>query len=267
MQLEVISQQPATSTTQPPILFVHGAWHGAWCWAEHFVPYFAAAGYPVTALSFRAHGASDGNKRPRGKRIAQYAADVVQVAEQLRQPPIIISHSMGTLVAQKYLERHPARAHVMLNPVPPGGVWATTLRIAGRHPGPFLLANLTWRLYPIVGSPQLTRDAFFRATMPEAQVQAYFQQIQDESYVAFLDMLALNLAHPKRVQARHPMPVLVLGGSADRIFPPREVQQTARAYGTTATIFPDLPHDMMLDADWQTVADHIRAWLGEHVAP
>jgi alpha-beta hydrolase superfamily lysophospholipase len=80
-------------------------------------------------------------------------------------------------------------------------------------------------------------------------------------------MLAFNLPRPKRVQARHPMPVLVLGGTADRIFPPREVQQTARAYGTTATIFPAMPHDMMLDPGWQTVADHIRDWLGEHVAP
>lgn len=263
MQLEVISRQPTAPTAQPPILFVHGAWHGAWCWAEHFLPYFADAGYPVHALSFRAHGASEGNKRPRGKRIAQYAADVAQVAEQLGQPPIIISHSMGTLVAQKYLERHPARAHVLLNPVPPSGVWGTTLRIAARHPGPFLLANLTTRLYPIIGSPKLSRDAFFRATMPDDQLQTYFQQLQDESYLAFMDMLALNLPHPKRVQQRHPMPVL--GGSADRIFPPREVQQTARASGTTATIFPNLPHDMMLDQDWQTVADHIRAWLGEHI--
>ena len=39
MQLEVITHKPkAVSST--PILFVHGAWHGAWCW-ENFLPYFA----------------------------------------------------------------------------------------------------------------------------------------------------------------------------------------------------------------------------------
>ena len=27
------------------LLFVHGAWHGAWCWAEHFLDFFAAQGY------------------------------------------------------------------------------------------------------------------------------------------------------------------------------------------------------------------------------
>lgn len=265
MQLEVIAQQPTTPTARPPVLFVHGAWHGAWCWMSHFVPYFVAQGYPVFALSFRAHGASEGAKHTWGKRIAQYAQDVAQVAAQLDQPPILISHSMGTLVAQKYLERQPVRAHVMLAPVPPAGVWGTTLRILRRHPGPFLRANLTLRLYPIVGTPALTRDAFFAADMPDAQVQAYFAHIQDESYLAFLGMLALNLPRPKRVRARQAGPVLVLGGSADRIFPPREVQQTARAYATTATIFPGMPHDLMLAAGWQDVADHILAWLGNNV--
>ncbi len=43
MQLEVITHKPkAVSST--PILFVHGAWHGAWCW-ENFLPYFAERGY------------------------------------------------------------------------------------------------------------------------------------------------------------------------------------------------------------------------------
>src|SRR6185437_8398609 len=153
LQLEVISRQPVIPTRKPPILFVHGAWHGAWCWAEHFLPHFADQGFPVHALSFRAHGDSVGNRKPRGKRITQYAADVAQVAEKLGQPPILISHSMGALVAEKYLEQHPALAAVYLAPVPPQGVLGTTLRIVRRHPGAFLRANLQTRLYPIVGSP------------------------------------------------------------------------------------------------------------------
>lgn len=32
-----------------PIVFVHGAWHGAWCWEEHFVDYFAQHGYAIHA--------------------------------------------------------------------------------------------------------------------------------------------------------------------------------------------------------------------------
>jgi hypothetical protein len=28
-------------------------WHGAWCWDEFFLPFFADNGYHVTALSLR----------------------------------------------------------------------------------------------------------------------------------------------------------------------------------------------------------------------
>jgi pimeloyl-ACP methyl ester carboxylesterase len=49
MQLEVIAN--AKNETRPaPILFVHGAWHAAWCW-ENFLPYFAQQGYAAYAIS------------------------------------------------------------------------------------------------------------------------------------------------------------------------------------------------------------------------
>jgi alpha-beta hydrolase superfamily lysophospholipase len=37
----------------------------------------------------------------------------------------------------------------------------------------------------------------------------------------------------------------------------------ARAYNTTVEIFPDMAHDMMLEPDWQKVADRILGWLTE----
>jgi pimeloyl-ACP methyl ester carboxylesterase len=263
MQLEVITRTPSVPTTSPPLLFVHGAWHGAWCWDAHFLPYFAEQGFSVTALSLRGHGKSEGSPRVRGKRIAQYVTDVAQVAATLSAPPVIIAHSMGGHVLQKYLETHDAAGAVLMASVPPHGTLPVSLRILRRHPGPFLLANLTTRLYPIIATPALAQDAFFSATMPAEEMQGYFQQIQDESYLAYLDMIALNLPHPKRVLARAKgkLPMLVLGGAKDRIFTPKEVEGTARAYGTTATIFPNMAHDLMLDPDWQHVADAIIAWL------
>ncbi len=167
MQLEVIAYPTTMPTANPPLLFVHGAWHGAWCWEPHFLPYFAGQGYASYALSFRGHGKSEGRNKLRGQRIAQYADDVAQVAAQFDQPPVLISHSMGTLVAQKYLETRPARAAVLLAPVPPNGVIATTLRIARRHPGPFARVNATLSLYPLVATPALARDAFFPPICPK----------------------------------------------------------------------------------------------------
>ncbi|HLI09669.1 MAG TPA: alpha/beta fold hydrolase [Ktedonobacteraceae bacterium] len=259
MHLETLVQQSDANAHATPLLFVHGAWHGAWCWSEHFLPYFAQHGYICYAFDLRGHGKSAGRNGLRWTGIEHYVADVAQVASKLETPPVLIGHSMGGLVVQKYLETHQAPAAVLLASVPPGGVFRTTLSIARRHPWPFLKANLTLRLYPIIGTSQLTHEAFFSPTMSEEQVRTYFAQVQDESYRAFIDMMMLSLPHPKRVKT----PMLVLGGAKDTIFTRKEVQATARAYHTQAVIFPDMAHDLMLEPGWQAVADHILNWLAE----
>jgi pimeloyl-ACP methyl ester carboxylesterase len=261
MHLELLSHlpdSPDTSSHPTPLLFVHGAWHGAWCWTEHFLPYFAAHGYASYAFDLRGHGKSEGAARLRWTSISDYVADVDQVIRQLERPPVLIGHSMGGLVVQKYLEKNIVPAAVLLASVPPGGVLRTTLHIAVTHPLAFAKANATMKLYPIVGTPQLTREAFFASNMPGEQVQAHFSRIQDEAYRAFLDMIVFNLPRPSRVKS----PVLVLGGEKDTIFSHKEVEATARAYHTEATFYP-MAHDMMLEAGWQDVADHILRWLGE----
>jgi pimeloyl-ACP methyl ester carboxylesterase len=53
VQLEVLHAAPASPSQRPPLCFVHGSYHAAWCWAEHFLPYFAARGYDAYALSLR----------------------------------------------------------------------------------------------------------------------------------------------------------------------------------------------------------------------
>lgn len=259
MDLELIERGITPARRPTPLLFVHGAWHGAWCWQEHFIPYFEAAGFATYALSLRGHGRSAGKDRLRWTRVNDYVRDIERVVERLPSRPVLIGHSMGGAVVQKYLERQAAPGAVLLASVPPAGVLKTTLRIARRHPLRFLKANLTMSLYPLIATPELAREHFFSPDMPDDLLMSYFQRLQDESYCAFLDMLALNLPQSRRVTT----PMRVLGAANDTIFHPREVKATARAYRTTAKIYPDMAHDMMLEAGWRDVADDMLAWFDE----
>ena len=54
---------------------------------------------------------------------------------------------------------------------------------------------------------------------------------------------------------------LVLGGAEDAFFPPAAIESTARMRGAKAEIFPGMAHAMMLEPDWQRVADRIIDWL------
>src|SRR5512145_2168550 len=106
MSLETITRTPKNRTHKTPLLFVHGMWHGAWCWDEFFLPFFADAGYHVTALSLRGHAGSEG--KIAGSSIMDYVRDVEEVAKTLPTPPVLIGHSMGGFIVQKFLERNSA---------------------------------------------------------------------------------------------------------------------------------------------------------------
>jgi pimeloyl-ACP methyl ester carboxylesterase len=240
-------------------VFVHGAWHGAWCWDEFFLPYFADRGYECHAFSFRGHGQNPNPRSLRRTRVDHYVEDLASIVETLDSPPVVIGHSMGGLVAQRYLEGKDLPGGVLLAPVPVSGALGATFRTARRHPLAFAKANLTLRLWPIVGTPALARDAFFAEDMPETDSDRYFSLLQDESYFAYMDLVMFRRPRPSRVTT----PMLVVGGQDDRIFTPAEMEKTARAYGGELVMIPGAAHDVMLDARWQQAADAILGWLAD----
>jgi pimeloyl-ACP methyl ester carboxylesterase len=256
VKLERITRAPGEGKAVP-LVFVHGAWHGAWCWDEFFLPYFAERGYQSHAFSLRGHGKSERSRSLRTTRIDHYVEDLASVVESLEAPPVLIGHSMGGLVVQRYLEGRDLPGAVLLAPDPVGGVLGATLRMAARHPAAFLRANLGLRLWPIVATPELARDAFFPADMSEADSDRYWSRLQDESYLAYLDMMVFRLPRPGRVTT----PILVVGGEADRIFSIAEMRKTAVAYGGDPVMIPGAAHDLMLDPRWQQAADAILDWL------
>lgn len=81
--------------------------------------------------------------------------------------------------------------------------------------------------------------------------------MEDESYMAFLDMVALDLPKPVKVKT----PLLILGAARDNMLEPSEIEASARAYHTKAEIIPDVAHNSMLETRWQTVAERILVWL------
>src|ERR1700730_10368479 len=89
-KLEVLSRASTTSRNAPPLLFVHGAWHGAWCWDEHFLEYFSQRGFSAHAVSLRGHGESEGSGRLRFVRMSHFVDDLEQTVDALPAAPILI---------------------------------------------------------------------------------------------------------------------------------------------------------------------------------
>jgi len=255
--LEVITERPDKGSKPVPLLFVHGMCHAAWCWQENFLPWFAGHGYSAHAVSLRGHGKSECDKPLRSVKLADYVADIERVVTELEQPPVLIGHSLGGMVVQKYLEKHDLPAAVLLGSVPPQGALAATFRYALRNPLNFLRINATRSLYPLFNTPQRSRELMFSTHMPREQVEKYASLMQEESYRAYWDAVLLDLPRPEKVNT----PLLVLGAENDALISKEECRATARAYHTQEEIFPDMAHDMMLERDWENVAALILLWL------
>ncbi|HSV28953.1 MAG TPA: alpha/beta fold hydrolase, partial [Candidatus Omnitrophota bacterium] len=134
MTLEVIRRGEGRPG-RPPLLFVHGAFAGAWIWDEHFLPFFAEAGWECVALSLRGHGKSSGHDRLDHFGLHHYVEDVAAIAAGLERPPLVVGHSLGGAVAQRFVSGHPAAGQVLIAASPPQGFSGPAWWMALHRPG------------------------------------------------------------------------------------------------------------------------------------
>jgi pimeloyl-ACP methyl ester carboxylesterase len=260
MKLEVVSRQPDGGSRYPPLLFVHGAYVGAWCWAEHFLPWFARQGYAAHAVSLRGHGGSPGRETLHEASLDDYVEDVALAARELGTAPVLVGHSMGAIVAQRAARRCAARAMVLVAPVPPHGLGGSMLSLAMRDP-PLLFALNTMQFGAAdVSSLRRLRDYLFSASLTEAEVMRYLRRTQQESQRALID-----LAWPQYfwIASSVGVPTLVLGAEQDAFFTTAMIDEAARFHGVQPRLFPNMAHLMMLEPGWRDVAAHMHAWLAE----
>jgi non-heme chloroperoxidase len=261
--LEVLSCTPASARPgMPPLLFIHGAYAGAWCWQEHYLPFFAAAGFETHALSLSGHGGSRRRDHLDSYSIEDYVNDVAATVAGLPAPPVLIGHSMGGFVVQKYLEKHAAPAAVLMCSVPPQGLAISAVNMFFGKPG--LLVDLNRLMNGGQVALDSLREALFAQPVAVDDLMRYYRLSQPESHRAIWDMTLFNLPHTARALAHLPngsADLLIAGAEHDLIIAASLVEMTARSYGTKATIYAGMGHGLMLEADWQKPAQDIVDWL------
>ncbi len=203
----------------------------------------------------RGHGKSEGHENINRWRIADYVSDVEQVISQLSTQPILIGHSLGGIVVQKYLENHIAPAGVLLASSPLRGMASASFKTMLQYPLPILKMLLTTNM---IYSRPTFESVFFSADMPREQVASYLSRMGNESFWAFMDIVMFNKPNPEKIKT----PMLVIGGEKDSSIPHQVNESLAQAYNTKLETFP-VAHDMILEANWETVANRIVNWLSE----
>lgn len=245
---------------RPPIIMVHGAFCGGWCFDDFRIP-FEAAGHAVSAPDLPGHAEGEGATAVLGRSMRDYASAMIEHVRACPEPPILIGHSMGGLVCQLAAQQVPLAALVLLAPSPPWGQAVT---------GPVETASAfaLWTKgayfneaiapeWPVVRGVTLDR-------MPEAQARATYARMVPESGRAlfevlnwWLDASMATVVNPSAVRA----PVLAITGEHDRIHSPASVRLTAARFRGEYREAPGLSHWTMGEPGWRGVADTVLGWL------
>jgi pimeloyl-ACP methyl ester carboxylesterase len=262
MKLNIVSRYPDTTPKFPPLLFLHGSFTDARVWDEYFLKFYAKNGYAAHALSLRGHGNSEGHENLHSWRLEDYVKDLAQATADMPQPPVLIGHSMGGMVVQKYLEQSPTISGVVLMAsVPPRGLLLSNLYMAMLHPFLFNQMVMLSVLGPNYGSIDMMRRLLFSADISMENLHKFSSYAQSESRAVSIDMMGLNPLRLDQKQIKSPF--LVLGAQHDVLVSPTLVLGTAKFYNAECHIFPNMAHAMMLESNWQIVAAYLLSWIDQ----
>jgi pimeloyl-ACP methyl ester carboxylesterase len=251
------------------IVMIHGMWAGGWVW-DDWVPILERRGYACLAPTLRYHDVSP-RTPPDALGFASlldYAHDLEREIDSLAEPPILLGHSMGGILAQMMAARGRARAVALLSPMPPQGI--NVLSLASLRM--FRRTLMSWGFW---GRP--TRPDFADAVasmlghLSGAERRAVYDRLVHESGRVgcetgfwFLDPHRAKWVDASRVEC----PVLVLAGAEDRLHPPSMMRKVARRYERHSTYMeiPGHGHWLVGEPGWQEIAEHVADWLDEALA-
>lgn len=244
----------------PPVIMVHGAFCGGWAFDAFRKP-FEAAGHRVLTPDLRGHGQADPAEAVVGVSMTDYARDIAALCEAQDQPPILIGHSLGGLVAALAARRTRLRAVILLAPSAPWGVSGSSIEEAvtavGLHMlGPFWAQAIApdralMRQYSLNRMPKPEREAVV------ARLHAESGRAVWETLNWWLDPFMTTSAGAGPLKA----PCLVLAGEGDVVHPPATVRQTAQRIGGQYLQLPGMSHWLLGEPGWEEVAEIALGWL------
>jgi len=242
------------------IVMVHGAFCGGWAF-DHFRKPFEKAGWRVTTPDLPGHAPDASRDAVYGLSMRDYAAEVARVCAAQDEPPVLLGHSLGGLVALLAARHAPVRALVLFAPSAPWGVAGFSMEEAVTAFGVQMLGPFpTGAVDP---DAEVMRRFSLDKSAPGA-VRTVLARMRPESAKALSETLNwwLDPFMTTGLGAGVRAPSLVLVGEQDRVHPPATVRQTAARIGAEVRVLPGASHWPFLEPGWERVADEVLGWLG-----
>jgi hypothetical protein len=229
------------------MLFVHGGFHGAWCFGA-WMELLSRSDIGCAAIDFPGHGFLAGETLPLSTGIADYATSVHEAVTALGGDICVVEHRVGALAVASTAARIDAAAIVLLAPSPPANL-PGAMRVPSRP------------AHAPVPVPTLKEavERFLGVTQPHWAEQ-FHRLLCADSPTALNDRYELRVPIDPTTP---PSKTLVVAAGRDDVLRHLEGQHAAIAdlYGARYLILAEAPHCMMLGEGLNTVLESMLEWL------
>jgi hypothetical protein len=244
------------------VLFVHGGFHGAWCFGA-WMEVLSRRGIGCAAIDFPGHGFLSREALPLSTDVGDYATNVREAAAAIHEAAgdvhgaadaiggglTIVGHSLGALAVASATALADPVAMVLLAPSPPANLPGAT-RVPSRP------------THTLVGVPSLDEaiERFLGGESP-AWVEKFHSRLCAESPTALNDRYELRVSVDP---AALPSKILVVAAGRDDVLrhPDGQDASIAELYGAEYLMLHDAPHCMMLGSSALATLDRILDWIG-----
>ena len=249
------------------IVMIHGMWGGPWCW-ENYKSFFGDKGYQCLTPALRHHDIDpkdSPNPALGTTSLLDYVQDLEEFICSLDEKPIIMGHSMGGLLAQILGAKGLASKLVLITPASPSGIIAMKFSVIKsfwgiltrwgfwRKPNRISYRAASYSILNLV-SEQDRKAAFETAVYESGRAAA-------EVGFWFFDFKGASKVDESQITC----PVLVIGGTEDRIVPASVACKIAKKYERVSKYkeFENHAHWLFGEAGWQSIAEYIYGWIKE----
>jgi pimeloyl-ACP methyl ester carboxylesterase len=253
------------------IVLIHGLWMTPESW-DLFKEYFQRRDYQVLTPAWPHMEGSVASIRQHPELIAglgiqEIADHFEQFVRALKEPPILMGHSIGGLIVQILLDRGVGAAGVAIDSVAPRGVFKTPLSTL-KATSPILLHPHNYN-----STVELTFEQFryaFANTMTEEQAQEAYEKycVPGPGRPLFQTALAnfeFHAATAVNYDNHLRAPLLLIAGDEDNIEPASVNFSNFKMYKDSQALteykeFPGRSHLIIAQEGWEEVAEFAIDW-------
>ncbi len=253
---------PEKPKFKSPLVLVHGLWSGSWCWSG-WATRFSNLGWECWAINLRGRVEDNPQRTVARLTFDQCVEDLKEVIRAAGPSAVLLGHSLGGVMAMKAAEDENLSALILLSPPLPGNHPKSTGRV-------LQVLHLKYFLLVFLRLPIRIKERDFAlhwlASLPRAQHREVLRGLVPESSYLVERLFKPHLSsEPALVRC----PVLVVGGTDDRVIPVEAVQQSARTLGAEFKEYSGHGHWMMEEEGWEAVVNDVHRWvvqgLGEEI--